>query len=97
LGAPAVADAGGDVNCGHGAPASNSLTGGNGGVLRDLQLSVEAIPPLDAAGRRRCRDALESVGVTLTDLPDEAFVVGSAAYARGARLKDGAVIPQYWF
>lgn len=71
------------------------LTGGNGGVMRDLNLPVEAMPPLDAAGRQHCRDGMRSSGLAVTDLPEEAFIIGNAAYAAGARVSSGATIPQY--
>jgi len=71
------------------------LTGGNGGILRDFKLPPAQVPTLDAEARRTCKDAFQSVGIKCVDLPEEAFVVGNAAYARGARLKDMASIPQY--
>jgi 4-hydroxy-tetrahydrodipicolinate synthase len=71
------------------------LTGGNGGILRDLKLPVDQLPILDAQARQTCKDAFQSVGINCVDLPDEAFVVGNAAYARGARMKDMASTPRY--
>jgi 4-hydroxy-tetrahydrodipicolinate synthase len=71
------------------------LTGGNGGLLRDLKQRPDQLPTLDAQGRLACREALSSVGIKCVDLPDEAFVVGNAAYARGARMKDLASTPFY--
>jgi 4-hydroxy-tetrahydrodipicolinate synthase len=71
------------------------LTGGNGGLLRDLKMRPDQVPVLDAPARAACRAALASVGIACTDLPEEAFVVGTAAYERGARLRDMADLPQY--
>jgi len=71
------------------------LTGGNGGLLADLDQPAEYVPHLDAAGRRACREALESVGIGTVELPDEAFVVGNAAYERGVRAADLPTLPQY--
>jgi 4-hydroxy-tetrahydrodipicolinate synthase len=71
------------------------LTGGNGGLLRDLKQGPEHVPTLDAKARQTCRDALTRAGIKCVDLPDEAFVVGNAAYARGARMKDVAGTPHY--
>jgi 4-hydroxy-tetrahydrodipicolinate synthase len=71
------------------------LTGGNGGLIRDQHKTEEQVPTLDAAARQACRDTFESVGITCVDLPDEAFVVGNAAYAQGARMKDMAALPHY--
>lgn len=71
------------------------LTGGNGGLLADLHATPESIPHLDAAGRAHCRELFARVGIETVDLPDEAFVVGNAAYERGVRVRDLAALPQY--
>ncbi len=71
------------------------LTGGNGGILRDLKLPPDQVPILDARSRQTCRNAFQSAGIKCVDLPDEAFVVGNAAYARGTRMKNMTSIPQY--
>ena len=71
------------------------LTGGNGGLLRDLKMRPDQVPVLDAQSRQACRDAFQSAGIKCVDLPEEAFVVGNAAYAKGARMKDMASMPQY--
>lgn len=71
------------------------LTGGNGGLLPDLKMTPEMVPHLDAEGRRLCRDLFAKVGIKTTDLPDEAFIVGNAAYERGVRVKDFGSLPQY--
>jgi 4-hydroxy-tetrahydrodipicolinate synthase len=71
------------------------LTGGNGGLLPDLKASRDHVPHLDAAARASCRQALDQVGIRTVDLPDEAFVVGNAAYERGVRARDLRTLPQY--
>jgi 4-hydroxy-tetrahydrodipicolinate synthase len=71
------------------------LTGGNGGVLRDFKMRPDQVPILDAQARQTCRDAFQASGIKCVDLPEEAFVVGNAAYAKGARMKDMASTPQY--
>ena len=71
------------------------LTGGNGGLLPDLHATAESIPHLDAAGRAQCRELFSRVRIDTVDLPDEAFIVGNAAYERGVRAKDLAALPQY--
>jgi len=71
------------------------LTGGNGGLLPDLKATPEMIPHLDAAGRAQCRELFAKVGIKTVDLPDEAFIVGNAAYEKGVRPKDLAGLPQY--
>jgi len=71
------------------------LTGGNGGTLRDFKMRPDQVPLLDAQSRQACRDAFKASGITCVDLPEEAFVVGNAAYAKGVRMKDMASTPQY--
>lgn len=71
------------------------LTGGNGGLLPDQKSTPEMIPHLDAAGRKLCRDLFAQAGIKTVDLPDEAFIVGNAAYERGVRAKDYKTLPQY--
>lgn len=71
------------------------LTGGNGGLLPDLKATPESIPHLDAAGRGQCRELFAKVGIKTVSFPDEAFIVGNAAYERGVRVKDFARLPQY--
>jgi 4-hydroxy-tetrahydrodipicolinate synthase len=71
------------------------LTGGNGGLLPDLHATAESVPHLDAAGRAQCRELFSRVRISTVDLPDEAFVVGNAAYERGVRAKDLQALPQY--
>lgn len=71
------------------------LTGGNGGLLPDLKSTPEMIPHLDATARTQCRNLFARVGIRTVNLPDEAFVVGNAAYERGVRLRDLKGMPQY--
>lgn len=71
------------------------LTGGNGGLLADLNESEAAMPHLDREGRAKCRQALESVGIETVGRPDESFAVGNAAYDRGVRASDLPALPQY--
>ena len=61
------------------------VMGGNGGWL-PLD-GREKVPVLDAAARRRIRDTCRQVGITV-DRPDEEFMVGRVAYARGVRASD---------
>ncbi len=70
-------------------------TGGNGGLFRDSGDDTAHHPTLDAAARQTIRDVFRSVGITTVDLPDEAFAVGNAAYARGVRLKDLESTPHF--
>lgn len=71
------------------------LTGGNGGLLPELKESAEHVPVLDAPARAKCRAAFEKVAIQTVDLPDEAFVVGTAAYERGVRIKELKQMPRY--
>jgi 4-hydroxy-tetrahydrodipicolinate synthase len=70
-------------------------TGGNGGLLRDLKQRPDQVPMLDAKGRQAIKAALRRVGITPVSLPDEAFMVGNAAFAKGARPSDLVATPQY--
>ena len=71
------------------------LTGGNGGLLSDLHETPEHIPHLTPQERAAFRENFIKAGLKITDLPDEAFMVGTAAYHRGVRAKDLAATPQY--
>lgn len=68
------------------------VMGGNGGLL-PLD-GREAGPVLDAAARQLIRDTCGSVGITV-DRPDEEFIVGRSAYARGVRASDLSSRPHY--
>jgi 4-hydroxy-tetrahydrodipicolinate synthase len=69
--------------------------GGNGGLLRDTHAPVEQVPVLDEAARNLIKDTYRKVGITPVEAPDAEFMVGKAAYARGARAKDMKGTPAY--
>ena len=69
--------------------------GGNGGLLRDTHAPVEQVPILDAAARNLIKETYRKVGITPVNAPDEEFLVGKAAYAKGARAKDMSKTPAY--
>jgi 4-hydroxy-tetrahydrodipicolinate synthase len=68
------------------------VMGGNGGLL-PLD-GRESIPALDAAARKRIRETSRQVGIAV-DGPDEEFMVGRMAYARGVRAPALAANPLY--
>jgi len=68
------------------------VMGGNGGLL-PLD-GRELIPVLDAAARKRIRDTCRQVGIA-ADRPDEEFMVGRVAYAKGVRSTTLAANPLY--
>lgn len=70
--------------------------GGNGGLIPNLpSVPPGLIPVLDAAARKLIRDTYLKVGITPTTAPEEEFIVGKAAYARGVRTKDMTETPYY--
>ena len=69
--------------------------GGNGGLLRDTHAPVDQVPVLDEAARKRIKDTFLKVGIAPVDTLDEEFMVGKAAYAKGARAKDMKETPAY--
>ncbi len=72
------------------------LAGGNGGLLpRDRHAPDGAIPVLDAKARQGMRTAFIAAGLEPTDAPEEQFVVGRAAWARGVRASDLTDLPYY--
>ncbi len=72
------------------------LGGGNGGILpNDPHAPAGAVPVLDAGERKKLRAAFKASGLVPTDAPEEQFVVGRAAWERGARVKDMAGLPNY--
>lgn len=72
------------------------LGGGNGGLLpRDPHAPDGAIPVLDASARKAMRAAFVASGLTPTDAPDDQFVVGRTAWARGVRPEDLAELRYY--
>ena len=72
------------------------LSGGNGGLLPpDPHAPDGAIPVLDARARAAMRAAYRASGLEPTDAPEEQFVVGRAAWARGVRASDLTALPYY--
>ncbi len=72
------------------------LSGGNGGLMPvDPHSPPESIPVLTAADRAAMRAAYQASGLTPTDAPEEQFIVGRAAWARGVRPADLAELPRY--
>ena len=72
------------------------LAGGNGGLLpRDPHAPDGAIPVLDAKDRAAMRAAFLASGLEPTDAPEEQFIVGRAAWMRGARASDLTDLPYY--
>ena len=72
------------------------LSGGNGGLLpRGSHAPEGAIPVLDANARAAMRAAYRASGLEPTDAPEEQFVVGRAAWARGVRAADLTDLPYY--
>jgi len=67
--------------------------GGNGGLL-PLKVS-DAVPLLDAKDRQKIRSTYLKCGITPVDRPEEEFIVGKAAYAKGVRLADLTSTPLY--
>ena len=72
------------------------LSGGNGGLLPpDPHAPAGTVPVLDAQARRRIRSAFAASGLPVTDDPEEQFVVGRAAWARGVRVSALSALPNY--
>lgn len=69
--------------------------GGNGGLLPDFHYKHNYVPALDKAARMAIRDTYQQIGIETTSAPEEEFVVGKAAYARGVRAKDMKETPYY--
>lgn len=71
-------------------------TGGNGGLVRNLpSIPAGMIPVLDEAARSLIKSTYQKVGITVTSAPDEEYLVGKAAYAKGARAADMTEKPYY--
>jgi len=68
-------------------------TGGNGGLLPLKPAAFE--PALDSAGRDLIKSNFKKVGITPTDRPEEEFIVGKAAYAKGVRVSQLSSKPLY--
>lgn len=68
-------------------------TGGNGGLLPLKPNPFE--PALDAAGRELIKNNFKKAGITPVDRPEEEFLVGKAAYAKGVRAPQLSSRPLY--
>ena len=51
--------------------------------------------PLDAAGRELIKSNFKKAGITPVDRPEEEFIVGKAAYAKGVRASQLSSRPLY--
>lgn len=72
------------------------LGGGNGGLLPvDPHSPAEAIPILTPSDRAGIRAAFKAAGLTMTDAPEEQFIVGRAAWERGVRPNDQTELTRY--
>jgi 4-hydroxy-tetrahydrodipicolinate synthase len=69
--------------------------GGNGGLLRDMHYNHDDVPYLDEKERNIIRDVYHKIGIDTVTAPEEEFLVGKAAYARGVRAKDMTEMPYY--
>jgi 4-hydroxy-tetrahydrodipicolinate synthase len=69
------------------------VTGGNGGLL-PLK-PAQYLPALDAQGRELIKSTFKKAGITPVDRPEEEFVVGKAAYAKGVRASQLSSQPLY--
>jgi 4-hydroxy-tetrahydrodipicolinate synthase len=59
------------------------VTGGNGGLL-PLK-PAQYLPALDSTGREAIKGNFRKVGIEPVDAPEDEYLVGKAAYARGIR------------
>ncbi len=71
------------------------LGGGNGGLLTPPASEADHVPTLTPEDRAAIRAAFAASGLEATDAPEESFVTGRAAYARGVRVGDMASVPRY--
>ena len=69
------------------------VTGGNGGLL-PLK-PAPYLPALDIAGREVIKNNFRKAGIEPVDAPEEEFLVGKAAYARGVRPSELTSKPLY--
>ena len=69
------------------------VTGGNGGLL-PLK-PAQYLPPLDAQGRELIKTTFNKAGITAVDRPEEEFLVGKVAYAKGVRASQLASKPLF--
>ncbi len=70
--------------------------GGNGGLTRWPENPMEREFPLTADERNRIQQAYRAIGIEPQG-PEESFLVGRAAYARGVRAIDLVETPMYIF
>lgn len=68
-------------------------TGGNGGLL-PLK-PAQYLPPLDAPSRELIKNNFEKAGIIPVQQPEEEFLVGKVAFARGVRTAQLAAKPLY--
>lgn len=73
------------------------IVGGNGGLLRNLNYKNDLVQPLDEKEREKIRKIYHEMGMETVAAPEEEFVVGKAAYAKGVRAKDLPETPYYAF
>jgi len=69
------------------------VTGGNGGLL-PLK-PAEYLPVLDARSRELIKTNFRKAGIAPVDRPDEEFMVGKVAYAKGVRASELSDKPLY--
>ena len=69
------------------------ITGGNGGLL-PLK-PAQYLPKLDAPSRELMKNTFKKAGITPVDRPEEEFIVGKTAYAKGVRASQLAARPLY--
>jgi len=69
------------------------VTGGNGGLL-PLK-PAQYLPTLDAQGRELIKSTFNKAGITPVDRPEEEFIVGKLAYAKGVRVSQLSGQPLY--
>lgn len=71
------------------------VVGGNGGLLRDMHYNHNLVTILDEAERNLIKETYHKIGIDTVTAPEEEFLVGKAAYARGVRAKDMNEMPYY--
>lgn len=69
--------------------------GGNGGLSRDTKHDKDQVSVLDAAGRKTIVDTYKKIGIEPVLGPEEEFIVGRAAYAKGVRPEHMTEKPLY--
>jgi 4-hydroxy-tetrahydrodipicolinate synthase len=69
--------------------------GGNGGLVPDPHIPAGVTPALTAAARHRIRENFRKMNISVTDAPEEEFVVGMENYAKGLRKPDFRSFPLY--